>query len=470
MKNKTVRAILFATISLSIFLSSSNYGLGFEGFPKGETIGQVFCRSNLKQSYALFLPTSYEENRKWPVLYCFDPFSQGRVPVEQFKEAAERYGYILVGMNNSKNGSFEKSLEALEAVWKDTQERLSIDEKRIYIAGFSGGARVASIVGSLCGGCVAGVIGCAAGFHLKFAPAKNMPFVYFGTIGTDDFNYPEMRSLEADLDKKRVVNRIEVFEGAHTWAPKDLCAKALGWMELQAIKRGLREKDEALIDALFNSDVEEAHNFEKNYDIYQAYLKYEAIAEDFKGLRDVAEFEKEAARLKKTSEVKEAIKKEGAEAQQQEVLEQEIIAIAEDYKKLDTQTVALGQLRKRIAEIRKNAARPNNDGKRRVARRALSHLFEEFYEVGSIVKANDYEMAVANLEIAMEINSNDKRAPYQLACAHATKGEKKKALAALRRAVENGFTNVAAIENSKELDSVREEDEYKKILASIKAK
>ena len=470
MKNRAVRAILFAIILFSLFFSSSNPSLGFEGFPKGETIGQVFCRANLKQSYALFLPTSYEADRKWPVLYCFDPFSQGRVPVEQFKEAAEKYGYILVGMNNSKNGEFEKSLEALEAVWKDTQERLSIDEKRIYIAGFSGGARVASIVGSLCGGCVAGVIGCAAGFHLKFAPVENMPFVYFGTIGTDDFNYPEMKSLEADLDKKHVVNRLEVFEGAHAWAPKDLCIKALGWMELQAIKGGLREKNESLIDELFKKAVEEARNFEKNYDSYEAYLKYETIAEDFKGLRDVAEFEREAARLKKTSEVREAIKEEKAEAQQQEILEQEIMDIAEDYIKPETQMEALGQLRKRIAEIRKDAQRPNDDRKRRVARRALSHMFEEFYEVGSIVKVNDYELAVANIEIAMEINSNDKRAPYALACVQATKGEKKKALAALKKAVEKGFTSMAAITDCKGFDSLRQDPEYQKIIQSMNAK
>ena len=470
MKNTFVRVGLVAILLSSLFLSSSPYGFGSEGFPKGETISQVFCRSNLKQSYALFLPTSYEPDRKWPVLYCFDPFSQGKAPVDRFKEAAEQYGYILVGMNNSKNGEFEKSLDALDAVWKDTQERLSIDESRIYVAGFSGGARVASIVGSLCGGCVAGVIGCAAGFHLRFAPAKDMPFVYFGTIGTDDFNYPEMKSLEADLNKKRVTNRVEVFEGAHTWAPKELCVEALAWMELQAMKRGLRKKDESLITELFEKRAGEAREFEKNFNVYEAFLKYEAIAEDFKGLRDVTEFEYEAARLKKTTEVKKAIKEEQSEASEQEALEEDITSLAEEFKSSNARAAIQADLRKRIAEIRKNAQRPKDGSKRRAARRALSHMFEEFYELGSIVHVNNYELAVADLEIATEINPDDGRALYALACAHAAKKEKKKSLAALKRAVEKGFTSMAAIEACKGLDFLRKDPEYLKIIQNMDAK
>ena len=72
---------------------------------KGQVIDKVTCAGNPTNSYALYLPSNYEPTRKWPILYAFDPGARGRVPVERFKEAAERFGWIVAGSNNSRNAS-----------------------------------------------------------------------------------------------------------------------------------------------------------------------------------------------------------------------------------------------------------------------------------------------------------------------------------------------------------------------------
>jgi len=59
------------------------------------------------------------------------------------KDAAERYGYIVLGSNNSRNGPWKPESEAADAMLQDAQKRFAVDLKRIYFAGFSGGARVA---------------------------------------------------------------------------------------------------------------------------------------------------------------------------------------------------------------------------------------------------------------------------------------------------------------------------------------
>ena len=117
----------------------------------------------------------------------------------------------------------------------DLDARFHIDEKRVYTAGLSGGARVAMMV-ALGTGKIAGVIASSAGWP-DAVPRKSAPFAVFGTAGTDDFNYLEMRQLDRTLTTP---HRVAIFDGGHTWLSSELAMEALEWMELQAMKSGLR--------------------------------------------------------------------------------------------------------------------------------------------------------------------------------------------------------------------------------------
>ena len=112
----------------------------------------------------------------------------GKNPVERFRDAAEKYGYIVAGSNNSRNSSWQASSAAIRAMPSDVGARLSIDEKRVYTAGLSGGARVAMEV-ALGTGRIAGVIASSAGYP-DAVPRKTVPFAVFGTAGTRGLQLP----------------------------------------------------------------------------------------------------------------------------------------------------------------------------------------------------------------------------------------------------------------------------------------
>jgi poly(3-hydroxybutyrate) depolymerase len=170
--------------------------------PKGQLVERLECLNDSSQSYALYLPSNYTPDRKWPVLYAFDPGARGKTPVERFKEAAEKYGWIVAGSNNSRNGPWRRSADAWSAMTKDTQQRFSIDDTLVYATGMSGGARMALQIAELCQDCLAGVIASGAGFPAGLVPSPQMHFLFFGTTGTDDFNFSELRSLDAPLTKQ----------------------------------------------------------------------------------------------------------------------------------------------------------------------------------------------------------------------------------------------------------------------------
>src|SRR3954451_24299111 len=217
-----------------------------QDLPRGTIIDDVKCAGEPSQSYALYIPSTYSPDRSWNLLLAFQPGARGRAMVEKYRDAAEQYGYIVAGSNNSRNGSWAVSDAAVGALSRDVGQRFTVNADRLYLTGLSGGARVAMLV-ALNNKSIAGVIASSAGFP-DSKPRASVPFAVFGTAGTDDFNYSEMRQLDRKLTSP---HHLAVFSGGHTLPPDPVALEAIEWMELQAMKAGRRQRDAAIVEQLF---------------------------------------------------------------------------------------------------------------------------------------------------------------------------------------------------------------------------
>lgn len=133
---KSSKAII---LLLSILMPAISNGISAEDFETGKIIDRVTTLADSAQSYALYLPSNYNRERNWPLLFTFEPGARSEIPLTLFKEAAEQYGYIVVCSNNLRNGPWKPILKAMKAVWSDVLNRFPLDFNRIYTAGFSGG-------------------------------------------------------------------------------------------------------------------------------------------------------------------------------------------------------------------------------------------------------------------------------------------------------------------------------------------
>jgi dienelactone hydrolase len=471
---------LFFVASLILFLSSFSNTIAADDFAKGTIIESVICQKDAGQSYALYLPPNYTPLKRWPIVYGFDPGARGRQPVELFQEAAEKYGYILVGSNNSRNGPNVNLASILQTIWEDTHARFQIDERRVYAAGMSGGARVALSFAHLSQGQVAGVAAFSAGFSPNIAPSASTPFIIYGTAGTDDFNEPELFQLDLTLESFGIPHRIEMFEGGHGWPPHVFGMRAIEWLELQAMRAGRRARDEAFIEEQFKRALAEAHASEEAKDFYKAYTDYRALA-GFKGLRETAEFEKKAAQMRESKETKAALAKERETAFRQHQREVEINLYQREptlpspgsrteAEEPDRITAEIN-LRSALENLRKQAQEKKDSTERKVARRVLEAFnVQVFQEVVIFFQQKDYKAAALKLEIAAQLQPDDAVTRYVLARAYALDGRKKKALDSLRDAIERGFKDLANLEQNKAFDALRNEAEYKKMVEELEQK
>ncbi len=283
-----------------------------EELPKGRIIDEVQCTASPKQSYALYLPSA---------------------------------------------------------------QRFTIDAKRIYTAGLSGGARVAMEV-ALGTDRIAGVIASSAGYP-DSRPRKSVPFAIFGTAGTEDFNYLEMRQLDRALTSP---HRVVIFEGGHTFLSSELAVEALEWMEVQAMKSGRRPKDAALIENLYAIRMVQA-NAQPNE--YRTCLALEALAADFSGLRDVAEIKAQAAALRAQKKGKDAANKDRSEVDHEERQRSTLGQSQYETRYPARAAESFERLKVELRNLARDANASEDSATRRIARRLLRGFSAGARETGN---------------------------------------------------------------------------------------
>jgi dienelactone hydrolase len=456
---------LLRYILLSCFLTGVALAQSPQALPLGQVIPRVECASNTTQSYALYLPSTYKNDKKYPVVFIFEPAARGPLPLKIMREAAEKFGYILVASNNSRNGPFAPELEAATAMWRDVMTKFSIDQNRIYMAGFSGGARAAVTFATACKGCVAAVGLSGAGFPPGIEPKNAKYFAVFSAVGDQDFNFPEIVELEPKLREAGFAYGVRRFDGVHQWAPAEVWNEAFEWFDLLAMKKGSLAKDPRKIDEWYQRRMQEALQLKG----YQAYRGYRQIAADFDGLVDVTATRQRAAELEKNKEVKDAQKRERQDAELQAQLTGAIwTKIDELTRNTADQQTLLRDLHALFEDLRQRADN-EKDGNQRVAQRALYQEFAHASETGGhLLDSKDYRMALVMYDV---IVSNAKQAPgahLQKARALAAMGDKKKSIEELRLSVRDGLTGPANLEQP-EFASLHGDPQFQSILESVPA-
>jgi dienelactone hydrolase len=275
----------------------------------GVVAERVVSPHDTTQSYAAYLPASYDTTRAWPVLFVMDPRGRALQALALFREAAERYGYIVLSSYNTlSDGPAEPNVHAMNAMLADVQGSFRADTRRFYLAGFSGTARIAWDFAAQMDGAVAGIYGtgASAGALPRFLlPGAAPPdVVFFGAAGTTDFNYEEVRGFRTLLERFALPHRLRFFPGPHMWPPAAIAAEALGWFELRALHSGLRPMDAALVDSLFTADTAAARALETAGHGADALARWREVAADYAGLRHVGAAEARISALEKDRAVR----------------------------------------------------------------------------------------------------------------------------------------------------------------------
>jgi dienelactone hydrolase len=423
-------------------------------FAPGQIAPQVVTRADVRQSYALYLPASYEPSRAWPVIFIFDSGARGRDAVERLRPAAEKFGYVVAGSNNSRNGPVEPQYQAMLAMINDASQRVSLDPKRVYVAGLSGGARVAFMTALMIR--VRGVLACSAGLPGNAELPAKVPFAVFGTTGPTDFNFSEMKRLDYALEDHGATHRLVNTGGGHAWATADVLLQAVEWFELEAMRGGVRPKDETIIGAALAARLQ-ALPATPAPSRWQA---LQALVRDFRGLVDVSTQEKQEKDLAKAREVTAWLKADRKAADREAGYVEDLLNAESES---DVATI------KRIAgELRRMLAGPADSEEQQMARRVITDFNGQMRgEIRRLFTEGAYRDAESLLDSMSAFDATDFRTRYDLARARAYLGDRKGTLTALTEAVKAGYTNAAQAAAEPAFAKFKDDAAFQAVLGSI---
>ena len=300
-----------------------------------------------------------------------------------------------------------------------------------------------------------------------------------------------MKQIDAALAEQHARHRLVVFAGSHEWLPTAEAGEALEWMELQAMRSGLRTRDEILIGELFRKRMQAAATLKAPGEVYVAAL---SIIADFEGITDTSEAAGKVASLKGTKAVRQYFKEEKKEEQQEQNWGEQIqqaAAIARSWTSPANRLSSLGRVNAAAANVdsmrraenassqdfgadaraadwsrpdsedtaftqgntdrydslREVAAEIQEQSKTKVAAlRTLNGAYGALLESGRyMIEDKKIESAIENFEMAAIIRPEASQPAFELARIYSQQGDKSRARESLQSAIKKGFNDTGRI-------------------------
>jgi pimeloyl-ACP methyl ester carboxylesterase len=442
-----------------------------QGFATDQITDTVRCRYENGQSYALYLPAQYDSKKSWPVFLIFDPSARGRTGVSTFIEAGRKYGFILACSNNSRNGPIGDNFTAAAAMLHDVEERFSIDQRRIYAAGFSGGSRFA-LAFAVKEKSISGVIGCGAGLpnDRNYFPSGNSSFLYYGTAGTRDMNYPEMHDLPGFFSNQtRVISYLRTFSGGHQWPDPDLITEAVEWIILQTMNRKIVPADQAFLSYIENKTQNLISSQLSAGNQTDAVMYMSFAARDFQGTPFASRMTQLLTESEKSAEYKTAIRKwnkmASAEQERKEKYLNYLSEIVNSGSFPDTASAWWRNETRALLWLRDKGSAENSQ----MASRVLNFISILCSEQGTSYYRNKlYEPAAFLFEICTLSDSENQNNYYNLARSLAGSGKSKESVDALSAAMKHGFNSRKMVESDPAFGKIRNDTRYKALILKMK--
>ncbi len=451
-------------------ISFAFYGLSqnIDSIP-GILSDSVPVKINSDESYALYLPSKYNPKSLSPIVFIFDPAGRGKTGLQPFIAAAEKYSYILVCSNDSKNGPYGPNLKISENLFKAVLNTYAVDQERVYTAGFSGGSRLAATIAVLSNR-IRGVIACGAGFARSplYFPNEQNSFSYAALVGYRDMNYQEMKKTVQWASKIGLPNELFCFQGEHQWPPSPVILRAFDWLQNEAVRKGLvpLNKEERLLN--YNNSLSLATAYEKNENLHDAAKEYERLKRAYS---DLIEDDLIEARLKRIRNQKEYKRTEIFE-NKVSILEdsmsrrflQRFNRESSEGKNPDNYKWWKNNLKRFEKKYSKHKEVAYRDMAYRINRQLFAVAIESF---DIFLRDEDDEKATYCEELLLLIAPENPFTHYQLARKYATKNMFQNSLEHLKRVISLGWNDKEMIRNTKEFSKLRSDPAFIALLEGI---
>ena len=456
MHNLQFHTAVFLIILLQGCASGQQNPAGESNPIKPGQTSKLNCEADTIQKYSIYLPSSYSTEKSWPLLICFDPHAEGLLPVNLFREQADKQGFILAGSNNSMNGmALDETTLIYRKLLADLQGRFNIDTSSVYVAGFSGGSRVAGAA-AITEGNIAGVVGCGAGLpNMNRQPLR--PFSYLAVSGNQDFNYNELKQVDESLGKAGYVHHMLVFDGIHQWPVKEVIPDIFTWLVFDRMRRHSLPTNRELINAFIDRNYSRSQSAGDKGDLLEQQSLLIMMRDYLSGLTDITPLQSEIEKLDNDPRVKQQ------KLALQEIADRERVMQSEYSGKMQSQ--GPGYWSQEATKLRAIADKQPVSNESRMYKRLLGFLsLNAYMYCNSALKQDDLTSASRFIEIYRMIDPTNAEHRYMAATISMKQGNSEKAIKELQDAISLDFKEFKRLRNEAVFAPLHSDQRFRNLL------
>ncbi|AXT56192.1 hypothetical protein D1815_10660 [Aquimarina sp. AD1] len=299
MKFTSIRNILFYVFLCTVTYSYSQNTLRLK---KGQVIDSLTVPSS-KGVYSIYLPTSLDLNKGWPILFGFDSTGRMNEFTNVFKNSAEEFGYIVVVSNYSEKLSSEEKSNYIALFIKHMVSLFPIQNERMYVFGVGKDAPLNTSLPLLYkhfSGAIA--IGDSYNYYQKIGRNKN--FSYVGMVGDKNFRTLDFIDIDKYFKRKKISSEVSFFDGKDELPSSEVISKALPYFTLDAMAKGMIPKDSVWIANRYKRDKELVSLLKKEGKYIRAYDELTQIMNRYDSFFNVDSLKEEKKEIKKNNSYK----------------------------------------------------------------------------------------------------------------------------------------------------------------------
>ena len=348
---------------------------------------------NTTESFAIYFPKKHHSTERNSIIFIFDPSGNGNGGIAPFIKTSETYNHILVCSNNSKNGILKTNLDIANRLFDYVLNNYKIDQDKMYLAGFSGGSRLASTI-ALQTNAFYGVIACGAGISAvdKYILPSNK-FRYAGFVGKKDMNYSEMLENKIWLENNGFPTELYISNNKHIWPSEEEILTAFDWFEIEKLNSD-KEKNTDLIQEYKTKYLNVVDKLIAEDKLEFAVLELERIKKYFSKDEIVSE---RLDSLKKTKEYKSQISTENKLLVSEEKLTKQFeLLFNEALTSLKIDDIKWRKLYKNIEDLEN--IKNSSDIVFRIKYRNRARVYESGYEFKLLKQESKYNVCQQLLE------------------------------------------------------------------------
>ena len=254
------------------------------------------CSLDPTIQFSYYLPKSYSEGKKYPILLLFDPQGDAHYALEKYRSVADQFEFVLMSTNAIKNGlDGETAGHVMQTLLGSISSQLPANPARVYVGGFSGGARYAAML-AMSGSGIQGLMVAGAGFPIE--NWKNLsPSVVIAAANDGDMNLSEILAL-ADIKDREQRSRLLLMRdnGIHEWPSLQKMQEILAVFTAYAVRDSIETDKQKLDLVIAVYDSLNQSEYCKSTNIHKAFF-YERIVKALAYQKDIDKYGKAYASI-----------------------------------------------------------------------------------------------------------------------------------------------------------------------------